>query len=131
MLAHEPVQQGLLRLAAPVGPKRIPVEVYADARALSEVSTLPLEAIKTSRTIAVCKFNQILITSPKALVRGYGWQDTLAHEYVHLVVSKKSHNRVPIWFHEGSPSTSSRTGTAPPAGRSRRPSSPRSTRRTS
>jgi predicted Zn-dependent protease len=82
-------------------PNRIPVEVYEDAHALSEVSTLPLEAIKTSGTIAICKFNRLMITSPKALVKGYEWQDTLAHEYVHLVISKKSRDTVPIWIHEG------------------------------
>lgn len=80
---------------------RIPIEVYDDTQALSKVSTLPLEAIKTSGTIAICKFNRVMFTSPKALVRGYGWLDTLAHEYIHLVISKKSRNRVPIWIHEG------------------------------
>jgi tetratricopeptide (TPR) repeat protein len=82
-------------------PNKIPIEVYADAKALAAVSTLPLEAIKTSGTIAICKFNRIMFTSPKALVHGYGWLDTLAHEYVHLVISKKSRNSVPIWIHEG------------------------------
>jgi tetratricopeptide (TPR) repeat protein len=82
-------------------PGKVRVEVLDDARALSRVSTLTLEAIKTSGTIAICKFNRLMVTSPKALVRGYGWLDTLAHEYVHLVVSKKSLNEVPIWIHEG------------------------------
>ncbi len=82
-------------------PPKVRVEVYDDAKALSRVSTLPLKAIKTSGTIAICKFDKLMITSPKALVRGYDWLDTLAHEYVHLVVSKKSRNTVPIWIHEG------------------------------
>ena len=68
-------------------PNKIAIEVYADAKALAAVSTLPLEAIKTSGTIAICKFNRIMFTSPKALVHGYGWLDTLAHEYVHLVIT--------------------------------------------
>ena len=82
-------------------PNKIRVEVLDDAQALSRVSTLSLEAIKTSGTIAICKFNRLMITSPKALWRGYGWIDTLAHEYTHLVVSKKSNNETPIWIHEG------------------------------
>ncbi len=82
-------------------PGKIRVEVVHDAAALSRVSTLTLEAIKTSGTIAICKFNRLMITSPKATVYGYGWIDTLAHEYTHLVISKKSDNTVPIWIHEG------------------------------
>ncbi|WP_373046615.1 tetratricopeptide repeat protein [Vulgatibacter sp.] len=80
---------------------KILVEVVADAEELSAVSTLGIEAIKTTGTIAVCKFNKLMITSPKALLRGYEWRDTLAHEYVHLVITKKSRNQTPIWLHEG------------------------------
>ena len=36
-----------------------------------------------------------------SLVTGYDWLDTVSHEFVHLVVSRKSHNTVPIWMHEG------------------------------
>jgi tetratricopeptide (TPR) repeat protein len=82
-------------------PGKVRVEVLQDAKALSVVSTLTLEQIKTSGTIAICKFNKLMITSPKALLRGYTWQDTLAHEYTHLVISEKSRNTVPIWIHEG------------------------------
>lgn len=81
--------------------EKILVEVVEDADQLSRVSTLSLEAIKTTGTIAVCKFNKLMITSPKALLRGYDWRDTLAHEYVHLVVTRKTRNRAPIWLHEG------------------------------
>ena len=42
-----------------------------------------------------------MVTSPKAVVRGYDWLDTLAHEYVHFVVGNASKNTVPIWMHEG------------------------------
>lgn len=80
---------------------KILVEVVQNAEELSAVSTLSLEAIKTTGTIAVCKFNKLMITSPKALLRGYEWRDTLAHEYVHLVITKKSRNQTPIWLHEG------------------------------
>ncbi|HEY3445520.1 MAG TPA: tetratricopeptide repeat protein [Myxococcales bacterium] len=82
-------------------PGKVRVEVLDDIRSLSRVSTLTLEAIKTSGTIAICKFDKLMITSPKALVRGYDWLDTLSHEYTHLVVSQMSRNTVPIWIHEG------------------------------
>jgi tetratricopeptide (TPR) repeat protein len=42
-----------------------------------------------------------MFTSPRALVRGYGWRDTVSHEFVHYYVTKLSSNTVPIWLHEG------------------------------
>lgn len=80
---------------------KIPVDILHDAKGLASVSTLTVKEIETSGTIALCKFNRLMITSPKALARGYSWLDTLAHEFVHLVVSEKSANTVPIWLHEG------------------------------
>ncbi len=80
---------------------KIRVEVVNDARELAKVSTLTYEQIRTTGTIAICKFNKLMVTSPKAVLQGYEWLDTLAHEYIHLVVSQKSHNTVPIWLHEG------------------------------
>jgi tetratricopeptide (TPR) repeat protein len=79
----------------------IPVEFYGSAEELAKVSTLTTEEIKTSGTIALCKFNRLMVTSPRALLQGYGWMDTVAHEYVHYLVSVKSNNTVPIWLHEG------------------------------
>ena len=82
-------------------PGKVRVEVVNDARELSRVSTLTYEQIRTTGTIAICKFNKLMVTSPKAVLTGYDWLDTLAHEYIHLVVSQKSRNTVPIWLHEG------------------------------
>jgi tetratricopeptide (TPR) repeat protein len=82
-------------------PGKVRVEVVSTAGELSKVSTLSKEAIKTTGTIAICKFNKLMVTSPRAVVQGYDWLDTLAHEYTHLVVSRKSRNTVPIWMHEG------------------------------
>ena len=82
-------------------PGKIRVEIVSSASELAKVSTLSKEAIRTTGTIAICKFNKLMVTSPKAVVTGYDWLDTVAHEYVHLVVSRKSRNTVPIWMHEG------------------------------
>lgn len=82
-------------------PGKVRVEIVNDARELSRISTLTREAIKTTGTIAICKFDKLMVTSPKAVMTGYDWLDTVAHEYTHLVVSRKSHNTVPIWLHEG------------------------------
>jgi tetratricopeptide (TPR) repeat protein len=82
-------------------PGRIRVEVLNDDEALARLSTLTIEQIRTTGTIAICKFNRLMIISPKALLHGYDWRDTLNHEFVHYVVSMKSRNTVPIWLHEG------------------------------
>lgn len=82
-------------------PRKVRVEFYGSAKALARVSTLSEEAIKTTGTIALCKYNRLMVTSPRALVRGYEWQDTLAHEFVHFLITRKSRNTVPIWLHEG------------------------------
>lgn len=81
--------------------RKIVVDVLHDAKGLASVSTLTAKEIETSGTIAICKFNRLMITSPKALARGYSWLDTLSHELLHLVISEKSHNNVPVWLHEG------------------------------
>jgi tetratricopeptide (TPR) repeat protein len=79
----------------------IRVEVYPRTATLAKVSTLTEQEIRTSGTIALCKYNRLMITSPRALLQGYGWVDTLVHEYVHYVINSKTQNRVPIWMHEG------------------------------
>ncbi len=80
---------------------KIAVLVVPDAEGLATVSTLlPVEIEKTG-TIAICKFNRLMVTSPLATYYGYDWADTLAHEYAHLVINLVAKNRVPIWLHEG------------------------------
>jgi tetratricopeptide (TPR) repeat protein len=81
-------------------PGKVRVEVVNDATDLARASTLSKKEIDATGTIAICKFNKLIITSPKAVLRGYDWQDTLAHEYTHLVVTQKGHNAVPIWLQE-------------------------------
>jgi tetratricopeptide (TPR) repeat protein len=82
-------------------PGKVRIEIVSSAGELSKLSTLTKEAIRTTGTIAICKFNKLMVTSPKAVVTGYDWLDTVSHEFVHLVVSQKSRNTVPIWMHEG------------------------------
>ena len=80
---------------------RVLVEIYPEIKYLAAVSPLTELDIETSGTIALCKYNRLMFTSPRALVRGYGWRDTVAHEFVHYYVTKVSENTVPIWLHEG------------------------------
>lgn len=99
--AMEAQRKALIEDLGYAPPEKIRVEVVNNALELSRVSTLTRDQIKKTGTIAICKFNKLMVTSPKAVITGYDWLDTLAHEYVHLVVSKKSRNTVPIWLHEG------------------------------
>ena len=80
---------------------KIRVEVYESAKSLAHVSPLTVEQIKTSGTIALCKYSRLMLTSPKALLRGYPWLDTISHEFVHYLVTQKGRNAVPIWLQEG------------------------------
>jgi tetratricopeptide (TPR) repeat protein len=82
-------------------PAKIRVEVYETAQALARVSPLTVAEIKASGTIALCKYNRLMITSPRALLRGYAWLDTLSHEFTHYLVTQKGRNTVPIWLQEG------------------------------
>ena len=102
--AFEALDEAYEAFAAELGyrpPTPIRLEVYDRTSVLAKVSILTEEEIRTSGTIALCKYNRLMITSPRALVQGYGWVDTIVHEYVHYVINQRTGNRVPIWMHEG------------------------------
>jgi len=82
-------------------PRKVRIEFYPSPKVLAKVSSLTEEAIKTTGTIALCKYNRLMVTSPRALWRGYEWQDTVTHEFTHFLITRKSRNTVPIWLHEG------------------------------
>ncbi len=77
------------------------VELYPNPLWLAKVSPLTEKELETSGTIALCKHNRLMVTSPRGLARGYGWRDTVAHEFVHYYISRYSAESVPIWLHEG------------------------------
>ena len=80
---------------------KILIEIYPEREPFSKVSPLTMQDILTSGTVALCKYNRIMMISPGSLVRGYNWMDTLSHEFVHYLLTKKSRNRLPLWTHEG------------------------------
>jgi tetratricopeptide (TPR) repeat protein len=82
-------------------PGKLVVEIVNDVKELARLTTLTEAEIRTTGTVAVCKFNKVILLSPKALLRGYDWLDTAAHEYTHLVLTRKSRNEAPIWLQEG------------------------------
>ncbi len=77
------------------------VEIYPDMKSFTLASTLPAENVEKTGVVGICKFNRIMILSPRLLPRGYTWADTLSHEYVHYLLFVKSENTVPVWLHEG------------------------------
>ena len=93
----------LPRLEAAFGPATAPLtlHVYPRADDLARVSGLTIQQIRTSGTIALCKHNRLMLTSPQDLVFGYAWADTVAHEMVHWFVIKRGGPQVPVWLHEG------------------------------
>ncbi|MCC6748644.1 MAG: hypothetical protein IT371_13370 [Deltaproteobacteria bacterium] len=97
----EAIREALAKDLGYAPPGTVLVEIYPRAEELARVSTLTQKEIERSGTVALCKYDRLMAVSPRALLRGYPWRDTLAHEYVHLVVSRASRNTVPIWLHEG------------------------------
>ena len=79
----------------------IRVEILGAPSDLAKLSPLTEAEIETTGTIALSKYNKLMVVSPRATLFGYPWMDTLAHEYTHLVVSRISHDTVPVWMQEG------------------------------
>lgn len=82
-------------------PGPIRLELYGSADQLAAVSTLTVADIQRTGTIALCKWDRLMVTSPRALLRGYPWMDTIAHEMVHLYLARQSQDRAPVWIQEG------------------------------
>jgi len=84
---------------APAG--KVRVEILESPSELAKLSTLTEAEIRASGTIALCKYAKLMVVSPKALVTGYDWLDTAAHEFTHHVITEKTGNAAPIWLQEG------------------------------
>jgi tetratricopeptide (TPR) repeat protein len=77
------------------------VELLGKPTDLAKLSPLTEKDIETSGTIALCKYNKLMVVSPRATFLGYPWLDTVTHEYTHFVLSLVSRNTVPLWMQEG------------------------------
>lgn len=95
--------KALPKLEKAFGPAQAPIQLHVYPRAddLARVSGLTLQQVRTSGTIALCKHNRVMITSPQDLLFGYPWADTVVHELVHWFVMKRGGPTVPVWLHEG------------------------------
>jgi hypothetical protein len=77
------------------------ITVVRDLLSLSAMTGLPYKAAQTTGTVAVAKFGRVTLLSPRAPHHGYPFRDTLAHELTHLAIAMQSHDRAPLWLHEG------------------------------
>jgi hypothetical protein len=82
-------------------PRPLRIDLVRDLFSLSAVTGLPLSAAETTGTLAVARWGHIIMLSPRATPSGYPWQDTLAHELTHLVVTRASRDNAPLWLQEG------------------------------
>jgi len=81
-------------------PPKIRVEIYPDRESFSKATTLKEMEIMNTGTVGVCKFNKIMLLTPRVLLQGYPWAKTLRHEYIHYVVTYLTRNNAPVWLQE-------------------------------
>ena len=81
--------------------EKVRVEIAPDATSFNAISTLSLRDIEETGAVGICKFNKLMIISPRALSFGYRWVDSLSHEYLHYAIVGLTNNQAPIWLHEG------------------------------
>jgi tetratricopeptide (TPR) repeat protein len=102
--ALDALEKSYTAIAAELGfqPKeKIRVEIAPDATSFNAISTLSLRDIEETGAVGICKFNKLMIISPRALSFGYRWLDSVSHEYVHYAIVGLTNNQAPIWLHEG------------------------------
>jgi tetratricopeptide (TPR) repeat protein len=103
-LALDALEKSYAAIGAELGyfPKeKVRVEIAPDATSFNALSTLSLRDIEETGAVGICKFNKLMIISPRALSFGYRWVDSLSHEYLHYVIVGLTNNQAPIWLHEG------------------------------
>jgi tetratricopeptide (TPR) repeat protein len=77
------------------------IEIFPDHQRFHAASSLSKRDIEVAGAVGICKFDKVMLLSPRVLLRGYRWLDALVHEYVHYVIVKLSDDKAPIWIHEG------------------------------
>ncbi|HVJ20851.1 MAG TPA: hypothetical protein VM686_35820 [Polyangiaceae bacterium] len=82
-------------------PRPLRIDLVRDLFSLAAVSGLPVTAAETTGTLAVARWGRVIMLSPRAAQLGYPWQDTLAHEITHLMLSRASRDNAPLWLQEG------------------------------
>jgi glutaredoxin len=77
------------------------IDLVRDQFTLAAVTGLPEQAARTTGTVAVAKWGRVTMLTPRAMMHGYPWLDTLAHEMTHLALSQGTRDRAPLWLQEG------------------------------
>jgi tetratricopeptide (TPR) repeat protein len=76
-------------------------EMYDAPESLSLATPLSLKAVYTTGTVGLCKYDKVMQLSPRTMLYGYRWADTVIHELTHLLVTLRSADRAPVWLQEG------------------------------
>ncbi|MCD6413622.1 MAG: hypothetical protein J7L54_05715 [Elusimicrobia bacterium] len=84
-----------------VKPSSVVLEIYPDKEKFLAASLLTEEELDRSGTVAISKFNRLMILSPRILPYGYNWRDTVAHEYIHYIIGHKTALNIPLYLNEG------------------------------
>ena len=82
-------------------PEGMEIILLPDLESLSAYCGLTVEQMERTGTVGISKFGKVMILSPRVLATGYPWLDTLAHELTHVLITRLSRNKAPIWLHEG------------------------------
>ncbi len=82
-------------------PRPLRIDLVRDLFSLSAVSGLPVDSAETTGTVAIARWGRVTMVSPRAMSRGFPWADTLAHEITHLLLSRATADRAPLWLQEG------------------------------
>jgi len=80
---------------------KVVLEIFPSFDAFEWATGLSEKDVETTGTVAVCKFARLMVTTPRELLRGYSWRDTLSHEFVHYLIFLRAGYNCPIWLHEG------------------------------
>ena len=102
--AEEALEKQLAHLSEMLAdtPRRpIEIDFMPDMESLARASGLSVEQMERTGTVGVTKYGRVMIVTPRRLVTGYPWIDTLAHELAHYFITRASWDRAPIWLHEG------------------------------
>lgn len=81
--------------------EKIIVELMPNHELFSYASALTRQQIETTGTIALCVENRLVVLTPRRVLQGYEWPDTIAHEFVHYILTRKSRDHAPLWLQEG------------------------------
>ena len=82
-------------------PRPLRIDMVRDLFSLSAVSGLPVTAAETTGTLAVARWGRVIMLSPRATGLGFPWQDTMAHEITHLMLTRATRDHAPLWLQEG------------------------------